>query len=205
MAYATFWHHLDRLNAIDRHLDFEATARSYLNINPEGEPLKEAHDIIEELRMMTRIYTQQLNVLEDFSRHLENIHQQDGKKSPIELRDIMLDIKNLLGTINAPHSAEDPLAAQHNHSPTQSGSVLPYRTLNGNSTGNDASSISESTVEFAKRVCNNIRLRRVALLELEENSISVSDQVFSYPQTSDHKPAHCLANLPIDAHKLKRV
>lgn len=186
MAYATFWQHLDKLNAIDRHLDFEATARTYLNINPEGELLKEAHDIIEELRMMSRIYTQQLNVLEDFSRHLENIHQQDEKKSPIELRDIMLDIKNLLGTINSPHSAEDPLAGQHNHSPTQSGSVVPYRALNRSSTANNSSLISQSTVEFAKRVCNNIILRRQALLELEENSVSVSDQVSSHAQTSTH-------------------
>jgi len=183
VAYETFWRHLDKLNASDRQLDFEATARSYLNINPEGELLKEAHDIIEELRMMARIYTQQLNVLEDFSRHLENMHRQDEKKSPIELRDIMLEIKNLLGTRNAPHSAEDPLAAQHNHSPAQNGSVVPYGTVNGNSVTPDASSISESTVEFAQRVCNNIKLRRQALQELEENSTAVSDQVCFPTQT----------------------
>ena len=34
-----------------------------------------------------------------------------------------------------------------------------------------------STVEFAKRVCNNITLRREELQDLEENSIGVSNQV----------------------------
>ncbi|KAH8761304.1 hypothetical protein BGZ57DRAFT_829634, partial [Hyaloscypha finlandica] len=38
-------------------------------------------------------------------------------------------------------------------------------------------SISESTVEFAKRVCNNITLRREELQDLEENSIGVSNQL----------------------------
>lgn len=181
MAYETFWRHMDKLNASDRQLDFEVTARSYLNINPEGELLKEAHDIIEELRMMARIYTQQLDVVEDFSRYLENIHHQDEKKSPVDVRDIMLEIKNILGARDGPHSATDPLNLQHNHSPTnQNGSAVPNGRLNGNSPASsaaDTSLISENTVEFAKRVCNEIKLRRQALHELEESSTGVSDQV----------------------------
>jgi hypothetical protein len=184
VAYETFWRHLDKLNATGRKVaDFEATARSYLNINPEGELLREVHDIIEELRMMARIYTQQLHVLEDFSRHLENMHQQDEKNAPKKLVDVMLEIKNLLGPRLAPHSAEDPLAAQHNQSPTQNGTtrLITNGVINGVANREDAavtaSYISESTVEFAKRVCNNILLRRKELQDLEEHSISVSDQV----------------------------
>jgi hypothetical protein len=180
VAYGTFWRHLDKLNATDRQLaDFEVTARSYLNINPEGELLKEIHDIIEELRMMSRIYTQQLHVLEDFSRHLENMHQQDEKNAPKKLVDVMLEIKNLLGPKIAPHSAEDPLAAQHNQSPTQNGTarLITNGTPSSEDAAANASSISESTVEFAKRVCNNITLRRKELQDLEESSIGVSDQV----------------------------
>ncbi|KAH6719497.1 hypothetical protein BKA61DRAFT_714014 [Leptodontidium sp. MPI-SDFR-AT-0119] len=180
VAYETFWRHLDKLNATDRQLaDFEVTARSYLNINPEGELLKEVHDIIEELRMMSRIYTQQLHVLEDFSRHLENMHQQDEKNAPKKLVDVMLEIKNLLGPRIAPHSAEDPLAAQHNQSPAQNGTarLITNGTPSSEDAAANASSISESTVEFAKRVCSNVTLRREQLQDLEESSIGVSDQL----------------------------
>ena len=181
VAYETFWRHLDKLNAAGRQLvDFEVTARSYLNINPEGELLKEAHDIIEELRMMARIYTQQLHVLEDFSRHLENIHQQDEKNSPKKLVDVMLEIKNLLGTRNAPHSVEDPLVAQHSQSPIADVALIPNGVVGGTDAAMTASSISESTVEFAKRVCNNVTVRKRELQDLEESAVSVSDQV-CYP------------------------
>jgi len=184
VAYETFWRHLDKLNATGRKTaDFEATARAYLNINPEGELLREVHDIIEELRMMARIYTQQLHVLEDFSRHLENMHQQDEKNAPKEMVDIMLDIKNLLGQQrNGPHVVEDALAS-HNQSPIPNGTVslLTNGDANGipdeNNAAVAASYISEKTVEFSKRVCNNILLRRKELQNLEEHSTSVSDQV----------------------------
>lgn len=125
--------------------------------------------------MMARIYTQQLYVLEDFSRHLENMHQADEKRSPKDLLDVMAEIKNLLGTRSKPHSAEDPImATQHNH-PNEA--VVLNGILPEDNTARNASSISASTVEFAKRVCNNITLRRKELQNLEENSIAVSDQV----------------------------
>ncbi|KAG9229786.1 hypothetical protein BJ875DRAFT_177511 [Amylocarpus encephaloides] len=178
MAYETFWRHLDKLNATDRHLGFEATARSYLNINPEGELLKEVHDIIEELRMMARIYTQQLNIIEDFSGHLEKWHQEDEKKWPEDMIDIILEIKNhLLKPANQPHSAEDPLGPQHNHSPTPKGDLVTNGVQNGHNTETDAKAISDNTIKFAKRVGNEIRLRRQELQNLEEHSTAVSDQL----------------------------
>lgn len=178
LAYETFWRQLDKLNTSDRQLGFEATARSYLNINPEGELLKEVHDIIEELRMMARIYTQQLNIIEDFSGHLEKMHQEDEKKSPVKMIDIILEIKNhLLNAANEPHTAEDPVTAQHNNSPTPNGALVTNGVQNGNSIATDASAISDNTVKFAKRVGNEIRLRRQELQNLEEHSTVVSEQV----------------------------
>lgn len=58
IAYETFWNHLEKLNEPARKID-PKRARIALNINPEGALLKEAHDIIEELGMMARIYAQQ--------------------------------------------------------------------------------------------------------------------------------------------------
>lgn len=48
----------------------------YLNINPEGTLLREAQDIDEELRMMIRIYSQQLGAVEDFRKSLERWNRQ---------------------------------------------------------------------------------------------------------------------------------
>jgi hypothetical protein len=39
--------------------------------------MREAHDIIDELRMMRRIYEQQLSVVKDFSKHLHGIHEDE--------------------------------------------------------------------------------------------------------------------------------
>jgi hypothetical protein len=46
----------------------------YLDINPEGEFLRESQDIAEELRIMGRIFSQQLSVVKDFRKDL-NLHR----------------------------------------------------------------------------------------------------------------------------------
>jgi hypothetical protein len=44
-----------------------------LNINPEGNLLKETKDILDELHIMTRIKAQQQTVAESFVRHIRHI------------------------------------------------------------------------------------------------------------------------------------
>ncbi|KAL1848115.1 hypothetical protein Daus18300_013714 [Diaporthe australafricana] len=51
----------------------------YLSINPEGVLLREAQDIVEELRMMIRIYAQQLSAVGDFHKSLERWNKQRRK------------------------------------------------------------------------------------------------------------------------------
>ncbi|KAM3067868.1 hypothetical protein ACMFMG_011353 [Clarireedia jacksonii] len=75
IAFEGFWRHLGKLNGSGAKIDPEME-RIYLNINPEGELLREAHDIIEELRMMARIFTEQLQVAGRFSKSLEKINGQ---------------------------------------------------------------------------------------------------------------------------------
>jgi hypothetical protein len=169
VAYKTFWRYLSKSNGTHHEsadTDFVATALLYLNRNPEGELLQEAYSIIEELRMMTNIYNQQLHVAESFSQHLENMHSP-----PMGLSDTMLEIKNLLSPRLVPHSAEDTLAAQNNPIPKHGKTIY---------TGHDlpnARSVSESTVTFAKRVSGNIALRRKELLDLQGHAIDVYDEV----------------------------
>jgi hypothetical protein len=44
-----------------------------LDINPEGQLLLEIKDIQDELHMMANVYTQQLDVVEDFATHIEEL------------------------------------------------------------------------------------------------------------------------------------
>lgn len=53
--------------------------RAYLNVNPEGALLRECQDIIEELRMMSRIFTQQSQVVKDFKKALEKLNERDDR------------------------------------------------------------------------------------------------------------------------------
>jgi hypothetical protein len=133
VAYQGFWQNLKELTLADHQLaNYEVTARSYLNINPEGELLREIHDISEELRMMTRVYNDQVQVLEEFFIHLEKMWPYD---------------KN---------------------SPTNGKQTKEIKAVKA---------ISKSTKEAAKKVCNDIMLRRKQLEDLEKHSEMVSGQV----------------------------
>jgi hypothetical protein len=133
VAYQGFWQNLKELTLADHQLaDSEVTARSYLNINPEGELLREIHDISEELRMMTRVYNDQVQVLEEFFIHLEKM---------------------------LPHD---------NNSPTNGEKTKEIKAVKA---------IPKSTKDSAKKVCNDIILRRKQLEDLEKHSEMVSGQV----------------------------
>lgn len=60
----------------------EIAARVYLDVNPEGDLLRECHDIIDELRMMQRIYHQQLEVVKHFSKMLNDLYTDSLSRSP---------------------------------------------------------------------------------------------------------------------------
>jgi len=99
ISFESFWRQLEKLSAGDhQQADFEATARKYLNINPEGELLRETHDIIEELRMMGHIFTEQLHVIEQFTTHLKNLREKEEKKQTTEMKmlDVMFEVRKLL-------------------------------------------------------------------------------------------------------------
>jgi hypothetical protein len=98
VSFETFWRQLNKLSSDHQQSDFEATARKYLNINPEGELLRETHDIIEELRMMTHIFSEQLAITEKFSTKLQELYNKESVKESGEegMLRLMGDIKRLL-------------------------------------------------------------------------------------------------------------
>ncbi|KAK6605454.1 ankyrin repeat protein [Botrytis cinerea] len=90
-SFELFWRHLKKLSS-QRLKISPKTARLYLNINPEGVLLQEAHDIIEELKMMSRINMQQLQVTQAFSKALETINGQiEPMQEMSDLLSLMLD------------------------------------------------------------------------------------------------------------------
>ena len=100
VAFENFWRHLDKLHLSNPHISdmeyIEAAARVYLDVNPEGLLLREAHDIMDELRMIGRIYLQQLRVSKHFSKALQDINEQASPPTEKELvrgvRDTMEDL-----------------------------------------------------------------------------------------------------------------
>lgn len=53
-----------------------------LDINPEGELLKEIKGILDELYMMTKIYNEQYNVVKEFSSYMQQLASSSKKAPP---------------------------------------------------------------------------------------------------------------------------
>lgn len=53
---------------------------AYLNVNPEATLLHECQDIIEELHMMSQIFTQQSQVVKDFGKELDRLNEKEERK-----------------------------------------------------------------------------------------------------------------------------
>jgi hypothetical protein len=176
VAFETFWRHLDKLSVADRQFqDLEEVARKYLNINPEGKLLKEVHDIIEELRMMMRIYNQQHAVVQDFKDHIDTLHEQERKRSLKMQADdtqlnVLVEIKNLLGEkFKGEKIMQKNASSSRVEEPLFSPTYRPNKDVQ--------SAITENTILHAKRVADNIFLRKSELQELEDSTVGVYEQV----------------------------
>lgn len=184
VAFEAFWRHLDKLSESDRKaMDLESTARKYLNINPEGKLLKEVHDIIEELRMMMRIFAQQKTVADDFAEHLRTLHDQERKHNlnmPADdgKLEIMVQMLNLMQDRNQilSHGTTTPVLGKGGQ---QSPPNEPVNTPKPIQT--PTSTVTENTLRHAKRVVDNIVLRRTELEELEGSTNSIYEQVAENP------------------------
>lgn len=71
------WSHEEAKHLIQEAQKDNQLLEQLLDINPEGELLKEVKDILDELHMMTKVFSEQHTVVKDFSAHLQ---QLGGKK-----------------------------------------------------------------------------------------------------------------------------
>ncbi len=80
IAFESFWSNLNARAMYPEPWGVEDLKQKYLDINPEGMLFRESQDVAEELRIMARIYNQQLTVVKDFRKHLAGlcgVHNQD--------------------------------------------------------------------------------------------------------------------------------
>lgn len=106
IAFETFWSQMRMDSLKDPLAQSENSAiRAYLNVNPEGALLRECQDIVEELRMMSRIFTQQSQVVKDFKKALEKLNEKDDRmqESTASLRKILQDSESI-GSDNTHYS-----------------------------------------------------------------------------------------------------
>ncbi|KAL1873161.1 hypothetical protein Daus18300_003980 [Diaporthe australafricana] len=74
IAFDVFWQNVNEFNKNRDSRGSNRQSQRYLDINPEGILLREAQDISEELRIMIRIFSQQLGVVKSFQKCLEHMN-----------------------------------------------------------------------------------------------------------------------------------
>jgi len=185
--------------------DIRGKARKYFNINPEGELLREAHDIVDELKMMRRIYEEQLSVIKDFSKHLQEIY--DEQHPPLSNDYLLEGLKRVFGSSNSSNGnkrmpgflngkvsqdggRQNGSISSHNGVSQQSHPATPENT-NGYH-NHDQSTVAEqnaedavaiygvipkSTVNRAKALIESIEMRREDLQDLQNTTKDISDQL----------------------------
>jgi hypothetical protein len=159
-------------------MDLETTARKVLGTGHEVMLTKKLHDIVDELRMMSRIILLQKQVTSDFAEHLRNIYEQEQKiiergSRNEDLLHIMREIKELLKGKSEPQ-----------------GSPQVDPPVFANFTPHWQYSIPQNTIEFANRVSQNISKRRGELEELENTADMLLDQVCKIPASSSCPQRH---------------
>ncbi|KAH7309885.1 hypothetical protein B0I35DRAFT_440765 [Stachybotrys elegans] len=77
IAFHSFWRNT-ALHLMKSHTGPYAFNQRYMDINPEGTLLKEAHDLVEELMIMQQVFSQQLQVVKEFSRYIRQ-HRNHGQ------------------------------------------------------------------------------------------------------------------------------
>lgn len=158
VAYDTFWRNTNLYNK-DRLR--KAVGTKYLDINREGALLKEAQDIAEELKMMKRIYNEQLKVVKDFKRHL--IDPQRGR---VAKGDGASQLQKLLLDLIDNNKQEESDEAEDD------GPDTPKFKQN-----QSRSQVGDETLHEAEGLLELVKSRRTEIVELEQSALHTCRQV----------------------------
>ncbi|RYP79475.1 hypothetical protein DL770_006656 [Monosporascus sp. CRB-9-2] len=177
IAYDSFWKHTD-LQAKNMLPNSPRNAgNKYLNINPEGILFKEAQDIAEELKIMKRIYTEQLNVVKDFKRHICHPTGKDTTQGDTAvLKKLLLDIaKNQTASNDRIGRSDDEgTPPESKASETASNDGIGRSDDEGTRSKPKA---SEATLHEAEAALELIESRQAEIQDLEDSALRTSQQL----------------------------
>ncbi|KAK7973144.1 hypothetical protein PG988_007278 [Apiospora saccharicola] len=159
VAYDTFWRNTKLYN---KNMLPKTVGTKYLDINPEGALLKEAQDIAEELKMMKRIYNEQLKVVKDFKRHLihPQVRRTEKMDSAGQLRKLLLDL------------IEHKDKQEEDDEEGDDGPGTPK--LKQSQSRNQ---VAEETLHEAEGVLELVKSRRTEIIELEQSALHTCQQL----------------------------
>ncbi|KAK6857196.1 hypothetical protein PG995_007383 [Apiospora arundinis] len=169
VAYDTFWRHTKLYN---KNMLPKTIGTKYLDINPEGALLKEAQDIAEELKMMKRIYNEQLKVVKDFKRHL---HYPQGRRtekadSAYQIQKLLLDLVSPRD--KPPHNDEEDRDEEDCDEEFHDETETPkYRQRQLTCQTED------DTLHEAEGVLELVKSRRAEIIELEQSAMHTCRQL----------------------------
>lgn len=149
IAFKVFWHSVDVFTRNRDKRSSHRQSQKYLDINPEGTLLKEAQDIVEELKIMIGIFSQQLKVVKNFQKCLEAMNGDPKTRS------------------RAPHLSKALLhhmaAWAMDHDPS--------------SEGNREKRVSMAEMEFLEDLVEEVDNRKSEIVDLESAALQTCHQV----------------------------
>jgi hypothetical protein len=169
IAFEGFWRHLENMHLNNPRLTdieaMEASARIYLDVNPEGTLLREAHDIMDELRMMVRIYFQQLRVTKHFSKNLQDLNEQEA---PLTSTELLRGLNRTLEVMSSRQTSTNTGTA----SDGDIHGIIPH-------TNEEAAGlhrpIPESTLYRVRNLLDDIEIRLNELQDFEESTREITE------------------------------
>ncbi|KAH7308289.1 hypothetical protein BKA65DRAFT_442771 [Rhexocercosporidium sp. MPI-PUGE-AT-0058] len=184
--FETFWRQIDRLSSGKfKTVDSEIQFRRHLSINIEGQLTMEIHSIIEQARMISQIFTDQLQIVETFSEQLHQLHEFESvvKNLSENAPSIVLNTRTFFeqapmhtsqvgkeGFPSINSSTIDP-------TPQMFKQGRPYGTETPDAQSPHVNSIPTSTLRNVANLHRDISQRRREFQTLEERAVLVSTQL----------------------------
>ncbi|KAE9371635.1 hypothetical protein N431DRAFT_441610 [Stipitochalara longipes BDJ] len=167
IAFEGFWRHLDNMHLNSPQLTnieaIEASARIYLDVNPEGMLLREAHDIMDELRMMARIYFHQLRVTKHFSKNLHDLNEQEA---PLTSKELLQELNRNLEGINSRQTGAKLDSDMHTIVPRADKEVARLHRP-----------IPDGTLYRVRSLLEDLEIRLNELQDLEESTKEITEHL----------------------------
>ncbi|EJT78388.1 hypothetical protein GGTG_03489 [Gaeumannomyces tritici R3-111a-1] len=159
-------------SSLNQYRESRNTSQRYLDINTEGTLLRESRNIAEELRIMHRVFRQQLQAVKDFRRYLGQLASGEGRYGRGSAEQTVQSLVRSLADL-----VREETGARFR---TQSPPTLTPAPTNGNGNGNGGaggSSWFNDTLQEADILVESIESRQAEIHDLEESALRTCQQL----------------------------